>query len=453
MKINRKPPFRLTPILITFVMVILFSDLQARQQHEPLNEFLQSRPDTGRSVLKHAKQMIKQGRDTFRYDTFGNQIFWGDALQLHRAISGEQFGGVGPGVSPRLALAVGLKVDSKALPRSIRRALKKGQIDLEDPAVTLLLLKLDAVVGLTGFFNDEGNLSSVGIQCALCHSVVNDSLAAGIGKRLDGWANRDLNVGAIIALAPNLEPFSELLNVDVDTVKKVLRSWGPGKFDALLNIDGKAFRPDGGPAATLIPPAFGLAGINLHTWTGWGSVSHWNAFVATLEMGGQGTFIDPRLNDPEQFPIAAANDFGNLRSDPDLVSGKLAALHFYQLALKAPKAPKGSFDPALAKRGEALFNGKARCAECHVPPIYTEPGWNLHLPEEIGIDSFQADRSPDRRYRTAPLKGLWTHTQGGFFHDGRFSNLQQVLRHYDTVFNLGLSDQEIREIEEFLKSI
>jgi hypothetical protein len=397
--------------------------------------------------------MFVEGRETFRFDTFGDEVFWGDTLRLHEAIMGERLGGVGPGLSPNAALNLGLKVDRAALPDDVVQALGTKQLDLDDPATTLTLLKLDAVVGVKGFFADAGNLSSVGIHCALCHSTVDDSLAPGIGQRLDGWANRDLNVGAIIALAPDLGSFVSLLGVDENTVRSVLRSWGPGKFDAELILDGKAFRPDGKPAATLLPPAFGLAGVNLHTWTGWGSVTHWNAFVANLEMGGQGTFFDPRLNDAEQFPIAAREGFGDLRSDPDLITSKLAALHFYQLAIPAPPPPDGSFDPDAAARGAELFNGAAGCARCHVPPLYTEPGWNLHPPEEIGIDSFQAERSPERAYRTAPLKGLWTHAKGGFYHDGRFRNLREVIDHYDRTFGLGLSGRQQRDLVEFLKSL
>ena len=261
---------------------------------------------------------------------------------------------------------------------------------------------------MRGFFENE-SLRAVGITCALCHATVDDSVTTGIGARRDGWANRDLNVGAIVAAAPSVAPFATLLGVDEATVRTVLLSWGPGKFDAELILDGKAFRPDGKSAATLIPPAFGLAGVNLHTWTGWGSVTHWNAFVANLEMHGSGTFFDPRLNDATQFPIAAAAGFGNVRNVPDLITAKLPALHLYQLAIPAPPPPAGSFDATGATRGSAVFNGAARCATCHVPPLFTEPGWNMHLPAEIGIDSFQADRSPDRRYRTSPLKGLWTH--------------------------------------------
>lgn len=404
-------------------------------------------------ICNHALNSLSMGRQTFRYDTFGDEQFWGDSLQLHQAIKGEALGGVGPGVSPNTALAVGLKVDVDALPRSVRQAIINGDVDLDDPATTLALLELNSVVGVTGFFDDDGELASMGIQCALCHSNVDDSFAPGIGHRQDGWANRDLNVGAIVALAPNLEPFAGLLGVDEATVRDVLLSWGPGKFDAELILDGKAFRPDGGSAATLLPPAFGLAGVNLHTWTGWGSVTHWNALVSNLEMHGQGTFYDPRLNDPEKFPIAAANGFGDVRSDPDLITSKLADLHLYQLAIPAPKPPEGSFDAAAASRGGQLFAGKADCARCHVPPLFTEPGWNMHTPEEIGIDSFQALRSPDERYRTAPLRGLWTHTQGGFYHDGRFATLEEVIAHYDQFFDLGLTEPEISDLVQYLLSL
>jgi hypothetical protein len=356
-------------------------------------------------------------------------------------------------VSPATALAVGLKVDSEALPNSLVKQLRKGHVDLQDPATTLALLKLDAVVGVKGFFTQEGGLRSIGISCALCHTAVDDSFALGIGKRLDGWANRDLNVGAIVGLAPNLKPVADLLEVDEATVRAVLQSWGPGKFDAELFLDGKAFRPDGKSAATLIPPAFGLAGVNLHTWTGWGGVTHWNAFVANLEMHGQGTFYDPRLNDAEKFPIAAKNGFGNVRAKPDLITSKLAALHFYQLAIPAPAPREGSFDRDAALRGQTVFDGRARCSTCHIPPLFTEPGWNMHKASEIGIDDFQAKRSPDEAYRTAPLKGLWTHQKGGFYHDGRFASLLDVVNHYNEFFKLSLTEREKLELVEYLKSL
>lgn len=405
------------------------------------------------TIQLNANRMITEGKNTFRFDTFGDEAFWGDTLHLHQAIEGAKLGGVGTGVSPSVALAIGLKVDVDALPASLVQALKLGRVNLNDPATTLALLKLNSVLGVTGFFNDQGSLRSIGIQCALCHSTVDNSLAPGIGHRLDGWANRDLNVGAIVGLAPNLQPVADVLGVDVNTVKTVLNSWGAGHFDAELFMDGKAFRPDGKTAATLIPPAFGLAGVNLHTWTGWGSVTHWNAFVANLEMHGQGTFYDPRLNDATQFPIAARNGFGNVRNNPDLITPKLGALHVYQLAIPAPKPPKGSFDEEAAERGKRVFNGAAKCATCHVPPLFTEPGWNMHAPSEIGIDDFQANRAPDKAYRTSPLKGLWTHTSGGFYHDGRFATLGDVVNHYDQFFGLGLSDQQKKDLVEYLKSL
>ena len=404
-------------------------------------------------IDKHARDTVERGREIFRFDTFGDEDFWGGTLQLHKAIAGQKLGGVGPGVDTRTALAVGLKVDSDALPSALIASLKHGRVDLDDPATTVALLRLNVVLGVTGFFDGAGRLQSLGIQCALCHSTVDDSLAPGIGRRLDGWANRDLNVGAIVALAPNLQPVTDLLGVSDATARAVLNAWGPGKFDAGLLIDGIPFRPDGRSAATLIPPAFGLAGVNLHTWTGWGSVTHWNAFVANLEMHGKGTFYDPRLNDPTQFPLAARAGFGNVRNTPDLITPKLAALHLYQLAIPAPAAPAGSFDTSAASRGEALFNNKARCARCHVPPLFTEPGWNMHTPAEVGIDDFQANRSPDRRYRTAPLRGLWTHTKGGFYHDGRFATLSDVVNHYNAAFALGLTGSEVADLVEYLKSL
>ena len=416
-----------------------------------------------RQISGNAQQMLEEGRRIFRFDSFGDEAFWGDTLKLHRAIEGAKLGGVGAGVSPKAALAAGLKVDMDALPAALVQQIKQGKVNLDDPATTLALIKLNAVLGVQGQFNQDGGMKAMGISCALCHSTVDNAFAPGIGHRLDGWANRDLNVGAIISLAPDLSAVTSLLGVDEATVRKVLGSWGPGKFDAELFLDGKAFNPqqvsDGAvtgvnvSGATLIPPAFGLAGVNLHTWTGWGGVSHWNAFVANLEMHGKGTFFDPRLNDAVKFPIAARAGFGNVRNDVDLISTKLPALQFYQLAMPAPEPPDGSFDRAAAQRGQTLFSGQANCAQCHVPPTFTEPGWNMHTPAEIGIDDFQAKRSPDERYRTSPLKGLWTHQTGGFYHDGRFATLLDVVNHYNKLGRLNLSEPGKRDLVEFLKSL
>jgi hypothetical protein len=437
-------------LAVSLLSVLAFACCEIAMSDDDDDEQVSTRLD--RKIDDHAQRMLIEGRQTFRFDTFGDESFWGDTIKLHQAIQGARFDGVGDGVSPKAALALGLKVDADALPDALIEKLKKGRVNLNDPATTLALLKLNAVIGVTGFFKSNGKLRSIGIQCALCHSTVDNSVAPGIGHRLDGWANRDLNVGAIINLAPDLSAVAALLEVEEPTVRKVLAAWGPGKFDAELLLDGIGFRPDGKTAATLIPPAFGLAGVNLHTWTSWGSVTHWNAFVANLEMHGKGTFFDPRLNDPTQFPVAARAGFGNVRSDPDLISAKLPALHFYQLAIPAPKPPKGSFDKHAAHRGKEVFEAK-QCVTCHVPPTYTEPGWNMHTAKEIGIDDFQANRAPDKSYRTAPLQGLWTHTAGGFYHDGRFATLRDVVDHYDAHFGLLLSAQEKADLVEYLKSL
>ena len=428
-------------------------------------------------VRDNAIDAFKQGRHTFRFDTFGDEDFWGGKLQLHRAIAGAKFGGVGPGISPAAALSLGLKVDVDALPGSVVAGLRAGRVNLNDPATTLLLLKLNAVVGIKGFFTG-GQLTSMGITCALCHSTVDNSLTFGVGHRLDGWANRDLNVGKIIGAAPDLSAVTGLLNVDRPTLETVLSSWGPGKFDAEIFLDGKAFNDhqmtDGVltgthvPGAVLIPDAYDLAGYNQHTWTGaWGTVTYWNAFVAVLEMHGKGRFHDPRLNDSAKFPIAAANGFADankdLSPDDDQVTSKLPDLQFYQLALPAPKPVAGrDFDPAAAKRGDDLFSGKAQCNSCHVDPLWTEPGWNLHTPQEIGIDDFEANRAPDGQYKTMNLNGIFVREEGLFmqpanrgryYHDGRFATLMDVVDHYDRLLHLGLTDQEKHDLIEYLKSL
>jgi len=414
--------------------------------------------DEDKAIDRNATKMVEDGRQTFRFDTFGDEDFWGGQLRLHEAIAGATFGGTGPGLTPKTALALGLKVDSEAIP-ALKEAIKHGKVDLDDPGVTLSLLRLDAVVGVKATFTNAfgldnvGKIQSIGITCALCHSTVDDSITAGVGKRLDGYANRDLDVGQIVAFAPTVKPIADLLGISEAAVRGALLAWGPGKFDAELILDGKATRPDGKTAATLIPPAFGLAGVNLHTWTGWGSVTHWNAFVSNLEMHGKGTFFDPRLKDAAKFPIAAKAGFDNVRVTPDKITSKLAALHFYQLAIPAPTPADGTFDAVAAARGKTLFTGKATCSTCHVPPLFTEPGWNMHTPSEVGVDDFQAKRSPDERYRTSPLKGLFTHTKGGFYHDGRFATLRDVIDHYVAVLSITLTEGEKLDLVEYLKSI
>ena len=440
--------------LALLVLVLLLAAWQRSAAEAPAPDASEVRlTPFDREIEKFARRSLAEGRQTFRYDTFGDEAFWGDTIKLHQAIQGERFGGVGPGVSPRAALGVGLKVDVDALPASLVQALKAGKVNLDDPANTLALLKANAVVGVTGRFDGSGRLRSIGVQCALCHSTVDNSLTTGIGRRLDGWANRDLNTGAILNLSPDLSAVAAQLGQSEAEVRRVFAAWGPGKFDAEYFLDGKGFQPDGRSAATLLPPAFGLGGVNLHTTVGWGSVTHWNAFVANVAMRGQGTFYDPRLDDPVQYPVAARNGFGNLRNTPDLISPKLPTLHTYQLAIPAPAPPPGSFDAAAAARGQRLFVSKAKCATCHVPPTFSEPGWNMHTAEEIGIDDFTSSRGPDKRYRTTPLKGLWTHTKGGFYHDGRFPTLRAVVNHYDAHLRLGLSDQEKTDLAEYMKSL
>jgi hypothetical protein len=420
---------------------------------ETVAEADQELQGSGVSTEQNALDLVAEGRTTFRFDTFGDEAFWGGKLRLHDAIKGAALGGVGPGVSPAAALGLGLKVDVEALPQGLRQQILAGNVDLDDPAVTVELLRLNAVVGLRGFFCPAGDLDSIGIQCALCHSTVDDSFAPGVGVRRDGWPNRDLNVGAIITSAPRFDIYAAQLGMSTAAARTVLLAWGPGKFDAELALDGKGFQPNGRSAATLLPAALGLAGVNLHTYTGWGSVPYWNAFVANIAMRGIGTFFDPRLDNPTKFPLAVARGLDDIRNKPDRISPTLSALHVYQLALPIPQPPAGFFNPAAAARGQALFNGKAKCATCHVPPQLTEPGWNMHTGAEICIDNFQARRSPDERYRTTPLRGLFIRTKGGFYHDGRFPTLGDVVAHYNGCLSLGLGNAERSDLVEYVKSL
>jgi hypothetical protein len=402
------------------------------------------------SIRSNMDEMFTKGKQVFRYETFGDEAFWTDKLKLHQAVAGEKYGGVGPGLTPKAALAAGLKVDLDILPAPLRNAIRDGKM-LDDVGVTMQLIKLNAVLGVVGKF-DGDKMISIGLTCAVCHSTVAHN--SGIGSRLDGFANEDLNVGAIVAMAPNLNPVADLLGVDVATVKKVLASWGPGMYDAELNLDGKAFRPDGKSAATRIPPAYNTAGKNNHTWGGgWGNVTYWNAYVANTQLYGQGTFFDQRLMDKVHYPIAAKAGFGKKRDAVDSVTNKLAALHFYQLAMPAPEAPKDSYDKDAAERGKELFAGKAKCATCHVLPLFTEPGWNVHKPEDIGIDDWQANRYPDSTLVTPSLKGLWAHSKRGFYHDGRFATLLDVINHYDTFKKLYLTEAEKNDLVQYVMSL
>jgi cytochrome c553 len=468
---------RLACLLVPSVLIASCAPLPRDVKTDPAVEPEKTRADFDNRVAQYSNKMLEEGRETFRYDTFGSEDFWGGKLRLHQAILGSKKGGVGPGLTPRQALQAGLKVDVGKVPRLLVEVMREGAVSLDNPETTLELLRADAVIGVKGVFDKDKNMTSIGITCALCHSQVDNSFAKGIGSRLDGWPNRDLNVGAIVAMAPTLKPLADYVGLDEATVKKVLMSWGPGRYDAQLNHDGRAMRPDGKTGATLLPAAFGLLGVNAHTYNGWGSVTYWNAYVATTQMHGKGTFYDPRLKDPNQYPIAARQNAWNKRSGasannagmgnvtasnnmsgnagtPDLVTPKLAALHYYQLSLPAPEPPEDSYNADAAKRGKTIFETKARCATCHVPPLFTEPGWSMHTAEEIGIDDFQASRSPDKKfYRTTPLRGLFTRAQGGFYHDGRFADLNAVVDHYGRVLNTSLTSAEKADLVEYLKSL
>ena len=329
---------------------------------------------------------IKDGRRIFRYDTFGDEQLWTDVLRMHEVIAT---------VPPATALAVGLKVDVEALPRGVIEALTAGQVDLNDPAVTVELLRLNAVVGVRGKVNETGQLTSVGITCALCHSSVDNSFTTGIGKRLDGWANTDLNVGAIVALSPTLD----------EATKAEFNSWGPGKYDPRHHaFNGTNLLSLNSPSLPIVlPPIYGLKGVGFETFTGDGPISYWNSYVGVGQMGGKGNFSDPRIG---LF----------ISQTPDLVTPKLRALLEYQLSLRTPEPPSGSFDPAAARRGRRLFRTEAKCATCHQGPNFTDvlsgPSRRvpfLHDPAEVGMDPAYAVRSATGQYRTTPLRGLWQH--------------------------------------------
>lgn len=367
------------------------------------------------------------GKTIFRFDTFGDEQLWTDVLRMHEAIAR---------VSPATALSVGLKVDVEALPPAVKSALQEGQVDLNDPAVTIQLLQLNAVVGVIGKVSGS-QLKSIGITCALCHSTVDNSFAPGIGKRLDGWSNRDLNVGAIVALSPVLDA----------GLKAELNAWGPGKYDPRHHIfDGTNIIPINTPSLPVVlPPTFGLQGINFETFTGDGAISYWNSYVGVSQMGGQGSFSDPRIG-------------VSITQKPDLVTPKLPALLAYQLSLKTPPAPAGSFNRPAARRGEALFNGAARCSSCHIPPLYTDvnnapdPSMPLlHDPAAVGQDPRYAQRSATKQYRTTPLRALWQHPP--YFHDGSAADLRAVVDHYDRLLALNLTRRQKADLVEFLKSI
>lgn len=384
---------------------------------------------TARGPATEAKEHL-DGQAIFRYDTFGDEQLWTDVLRMHEVI---------PTVSPATALAVGLKVDSEALPTEVVNALRAGQVDLNSPAVTVELLRLNAVVGVKGNVSETGQLTSVGITCALCHSSVDNSFALGIGRRLDGWANIDLNVGAIVALSPALS----------EDLKAEFRTWGPGKYDPRHHaFDGTNLITLNGPSRPIvIPPIYGLKGVEFETFTADGPISYWNSYVGVGQMGGQGNFTDLRS------PIGL-----HITQTPDLVTPKLPALLMYQLSLSTPEPPRDSFDRAAAERGKDVFRNEARCATCHQSPNFTDVLRGprsavpfLHDPAEVGMEPFYAARTATGKYRTTPLRGLWQHPP--YFHDGSGPDLLSVVNHYDRLFALNLTEAQKRDLVEYLKSL
>ena len=372
-------------------------------------------------------QAAEDGLSIFRFDTLGDEQLWTDVLQMHQALQD---------VTPRTALAVGLKIDADALPREVKTALRNGEVNLDDPAVTVALLQLNSVVGVKAAVNDSGQLTSVGVTCALCHSTVDNSFAPSIGKRLDGWANTDLNVGEIAALSPALD----------EATKAEFRLWGPGKYDPRHHaFDGMSIIPLNSPSIPIvIPPIYGLRGVEFETFTGDGPISYWNSYVGVGQMGGQGNFNDSRIG---LF----------INQSPDLVTPKLPALLEYQLSLRTPKPPSGSFDRDAAERGREIFNGQAGCASCHKGPNFTDVVSDssevpfLHDPEEVGMDERYALRSATKKYRTTPLQALFQHAP--YFHDGSAPDLAAVVNHYNRQFRLRLNRKQRDDLVEYLKSL
>ena len=358
---------------------------------------------------------LAAGRRVFRFETFGDEQFWTDTARMHEVVQ--------KSVSPTTALSVGLKVDADAIPPDVAQAIREGKVDLNSPATTLALLKLNAVVGLQGTVatvNGRDTLVRLGVTCALCHSTVDNSFAKGIGKRLDGWPNVDLNVGAIIALSPAITPAQ----------KAIYNSWGPGKYDPRFNVDGKN-------TPVVLPPAYGLANVRNETFTAEGPISYWNAYVAIVQMHGRGNFRDARLGI-------------DIKQSPDLVASKLPALAAYQHSIPAPPPPAGSFDAAAAERGRVVF--AQSCVRCHVGHSNTDNNAGvLHAPSETGMDGAYAARTANKAYRTTPLRGLWQHPP--YFHDGSAATLEAVVEHYDRVRSLKLSTRQKADLVQFLKTL
>jgi len=396
------------------IAVALIAALPACMRDDPTAAIA---PVAASSVQSPA--VLADGKRIFRYDTFGDETFWTDTLRMHEVIR--------TSVSPATALSVGLKVDVDALPDAVKSAIAAGTVDLDSPATTVALLQLGAVVGVAGQVDAGGTLQRVGVTCALCHSTVDNSFAPGIGRRLDGWPNRDLDVGAIVSLSPALTPAQ----------KSVYGSWGPGMYDPRFNVDGQNM-------PVVIPPAFGLRHVAKEIYTGDGPVSYWNAYVAITQMHGHGHFVDPRIG----------VDVNN--APPDLVTSKLPALREYQFSLSAPGAIAGSYDAEAARRGRAVFTGVARCASCHLAGSLSDVNaGRLHPAAEVGQDAAYALRSATKLYRTTPLRGLWHPPQlkGPYFHDGGAPTLEAAVDHYVGLFGLSLTDRQRSDLVEYLKTL
>jgi len=398
------------PVLAVMIIAVVGCAIGGRQE-EPRG----GPTEPGAKTADRSPQTLSEGKRVFRFETFGDEEFWTDRARMHEVIQ--------QSVSPTMALKVGLKVDADLVPSDVAAGIKSGEVDLESPATTVTLLKLNAVVGLKGTVttvDGKDSLVRVGITCALCHSTVDNSFSQGIGHRKDGWPNRDLDVGAIIALSPAITPEQ----------KAVYNSWGPGKYDPRYNIDGKS-------TPLVLPPAYGLAEVKNETYTAEGSISYWNAYVAVTQMHGQGSFSDPRLGI-------------DIRHSPDLVGPKLPALRSYQHSLETPRPPPGSANVAAAERGRAIFNDN--CVRCHTGATGTDNNSGmLHAPSETGMDAQYAMRTASKMYRTTPLRALWQHPP--YFHDGSAQTLADVVEHYDRVLELRLMDTQKRALAEYLKTL
>jgi mono/diheme cytochrome c family protein len=406
------PGLRLV-VACSILFVVACEKSKPEQSTDSTNAGVTTDSTTGGDDLSPAN--VAEGQRVFRFETFGDEQFWTDTARMHEVVQ--------KSVSPTTALSVGLKVDADAIPPDVAAAIKAGKVDLKDPATTVTLLKLNAVVGLKGTVstvNGKDSLTRLGITCALCHSTVDNAFSKGIGHRQDGWPNRDLNVGAIIALSPAITPAQ----------KKIYSSWGPGKYDPRYNFDGKS-------TPLVLPPAYGLASVKNETYTAEGPISYWNAYVAVTQMHGHGNFSDARL----------AID---VKQSPDMVTPKLASLRAYQHSIEAPRAAAGSFDPAAAERGRGIF--AQSCISCHVGGSGTDNNDSrLHAPAETGMNAAYAMRTANKMYRTTPLRGLAQHAP--YFHDGSAATLTDVVNHYNQFRKLGLTSQQRSDLAEYLKSL